>query len=327
MEFHCCVTSPCFVLDGSDNVKVLVTGGAGYVGSVLVPQLLESGYEVVVYDSLRYGGHALLPLFRHKTFSFIKGDVCDRDAIKAAISNCDAVVHLAAIVGYPACRKFPIDAQQTNVEGVRTLVEILGENRILIHASTGSNYGQLDTICTEESPLNPLTLYGETKTEGEKIALTSPNATALRFATAFGVSPRMRLDLLINDFVRMAVQDKQIIVYERHFRRSIVHVFDMARAMIFALKNIERMRGEPFNVGHESMNLTKGDIANRIRASVDFYLHFAEIGSDADQRDYEVSYQKIRNLGFETTITIDEGIDQLVRAMEAVSLANPYGNL
>ena len=308
-------------------MKVLVTGGAGYVGSVLIPQLLECGHEAIVYDSLRYGGHALLPLFRHKTFSFIKGDVCDADAIRSAVANCDAVVNLAAIVGYPACRKFPVDARETNVEGVRTIVANLGVNQILVHASTGSNYGQLDTICTEESPLNPLTLYGETKTEGENIALTASNATALRFATAFGVSPRMRLDLLINDFVRMAVQDRQIIVYEHHFRRSIVNVFDMARAIIFALDNIDRMRGEPFNVGNESMNLTKGDIANRIRERVEFYLHFAEIGTDADQRDYEVSYEKIRRLGFETTVTIDDGIDQLVRAMEVVQISNPYGNL
>lgn len=308
-------------------MKVVVTGGAGYVGSVLVPELLDQGHDVVVFDSLRYGGHALLPLFRHRSFSFVKGDVCDADAVRSVVADCDAVIHLAAIVGYPACRKFPTDARQTNVTGVRTVVDSLSSSQALIYASTGSNYGQLDEICTEDSPLNPLTLYGETKTEGEKIALDAPQATALRFATAFGVSPRMRLDLLINDFVRMAVQDRQIIVYERHFRRSIVHVFDMARAIIFALSHIDQMRGSPFNVGHESMNLTKADIAQRLRERVDFYLHFAEIGSDADQRDYEVSYERIRNLGFETTVSFDEGIDQLVRAMEAVQISHPYGNL
>lgn len=308
-------------------MKVLVTGGAGYVGSVLVPELLTLGHEVTVFDSLRYGGHALLPLFRYNNFSFIKGNVCDAPAVESAVATHDAVVHLAAIVGYPACRKYPVDAQQTNVDGVRTVAGCLTRNQTLVYASTGSNYGQLDEICTEESPLNPITLYGRTKTEGECIALEAANSTALRFATAFGVSPRMRLDLLINDFVRMAVQDRQIIVYERHFRRSIVHVFDMARAIIFALENIERMRGEPFNVGHESMNLTKGDIADRIREFVEFYLHFAEIGTDADQRDYEVSYEKIRGLGFETTVTVDEGIQQLVKAMEAVQITNPYGNL
>ncbi|MDP6446103.1 MAG: NAD(P)-dependent oxidoreductase [Pirellulaceae bacterium] len=308
-------------------MRVLVTGGAGFVGSVLTPQLLEAGYETVVFDSLRGGGNSLLPWFRHPSFEFIRGDVRDPDAVRAGVAGCDAVVHLAAIVGYPACRKFPEEAQQTNVDGVRNVVAALDGAQSLVYASTGSNYGQLDETCTEDSPLNPLSHYGVTKTEAERITLERDRSTALRFATAFGVSPRMRLDLLVNDFVRMAVIDKQIICYERHFRRSFVHVTDMGRAIIFALNQMDDMTGRPFNVGHESMNLTKEQIARKIQEFVPFYLHFAEIGTDADKRDYEVSYDKIRRLGFETKMTLDEGIRELIRAMEVLELDHPYSNL
>ena len=308
-------------------MKVLVTGGAGFVGSVLTPQLLDAGHEVVVFDCLRYGGNSLLPWFRNRRFDFVKGDVRDAEAVRRAAGDCDAVVHLAAIVGYPACRKFPVEAQQTNVDGVRNVVAATSGQQSLIYASTGSNYGQLDTTCTEDSPLNPVSHYGVTKTEGERVALERERSTALRFATAFGASPRMRLDLLVNDFVRMAVVDKQIICYERHFRRSFVHVADMGRAIQFAMENLAQMAGSPFNVGHESMNLTKEDIARKIQERVPFYLHFAEIGTDADKRDYEVSYDKIRRLGFETRVTLDEGIQELIRAMSAIEIANPYTNL
>ncbi len=308
-------------------MKILVTGGAGFVGSVLVPRLLDVGHQVTVLDSLRSSGHGLLGCFHNPAFEFVQGDVRNTEDVKQAVADVDAVVHLAAIVGYPACRKYPTLAQDTNVTGTQNIVDALADKQTLVYASTGSNYGKLETVCTEESPLNPISLYGITKTEAEKISLTHPKGVALRFATAFGVSPRMRLDLMVNDFVHKAIVDKQLIVYERHFRRTFINVRDMAGSMIFALDNIETMAGESYNVGHESMNLTKEDIAQVIRKRVPFYLHFADIGMDEDQRDYEVSYEKIRKVGFQTSVTIDEGIEELVRAMGVVQDVNPYGNV
>jgi nucleoside-diphosphate-sugar epimerase len=308
-------------------MRILITGGAGYVGSVVTPHLLASGHDVTVLDSLKFGGQALLGCFQFPRFRFIKGDINDPQTVAESLQNQEVIIHLAAIVGYPACRKYPDEARKTNVEGTQAVVSAMTSGQALIHASTGSNYGRLDDVCTEESPLNPVSLYGITKSQAETIAMTAPRATALRFATAYGVSPRLRLDLLINDFVYQASVNKQIIVYERSFRRTFIHVRDMARAFRFAVENIDRMAGQAYNVGHESQNLTKEQIARKIRERVPFYLHFAETGSDLDQRDYEVSYEKVRKLGFETTVTIDEGIDELVRAMEVVEVKNPYMNL
>ena len=308
-------------------MKVLVTGGAGYVGSVLVPELLAAGHEVVVFDSLRSGGHTLLAVLHDRRFSFVRGDVNDAKAVRECVARSDAVIHLAAIVGFPACRKYPQLARLTNVGGTQNVLAALGNQQSLIYASTGSNYGQLDSVCTEDSPLNPVSLYAVTKSEGEEIALRASRATALRFATAFGVSPRLRLDLLVNDFVHQAVINKQIIVYESHFRRTFIHVRDMARAFLFALENMDQMQGESYNVGHESLNLTKEQIAKKIHDRVDFYLHFAEIGHDEDCRDYDVSYEKIRKLGFETTITFEDGVEELIRAMDFVDVASPFANI
>ncbi len=296
------------------------------MGAVLVPRLLADGHDVVVFDSLRSGGQTLLPYFQDQRFSFIRGDVTDRDAVRRGVEQADAVVHLAAIVGFPACRKYPALASVTNVDGTRNVVAALNPQQPLVYASSGSNYGRLETVCTEESPLNPVSLYAITKAEAELIALEAPQCTALRFATAFGVSPRLRLDLLINDFVHQAVVNKQIIVYERSFRRTFIHVRDMARAISFALGNIERMRGESYNVGHESLNLTKEQVALKIRERIPYYLHFAEVGHDDDLRDYEVSYTKIRQLGFETAMSLDEGIAELIRAMDLVEFVSPYTN-
>lgn len=309
-------------------MRILVTGGAGYVGSTLVPMLLEQGHKVRVLDSLRFGGHGLLPCCEFRTFELQKGDVCDGAAVKKALVGVDAVVHLAAIVGYPACKKEPQVAQATNVEGTRILLEHRRADQKVLFASTGSIYGSVpDYVCNESTPRAPITLYGETKAQAEQMVLDAGNGVAYRFATAFGVSNRMRLDLMPNDFTYQAVRNRNLIVYEGGFKRTFVHVRDMARSFIFALERWDAVKDDVYNVGHESMNFTKEDVARKILNYVDYYLHFAEVGSDADQRNYEVSYEKIRKKGFETTVDLERGVEELVRAARLIEFQNPFANV
>jgi nucleoside-diphosphate-sugar epimerase len=310
------------------TMRILVTGGAGYVGSTLVPMLLEQGHRVRVLDLLRFGGHGLLPCCQNRTFELVKGDVCDEKAVARALDGVEAIVHLAAIVGYPACKKEPQVAQATNVEGTRTLLRLRRPDQKVVFASTGSIYGSVpDYVCNESTPRAPITLYGETKALAEEMVLEAGNAVAYRYATAFGVSNRMRLDLMPNDFTYQAVKNRNLIVYEGGFKRTFVHVRDMARSIMFALDRWDSVKDDVYNVGHESMNFTKEDVARQIMKHVDYYLHFAEVGTDADQRNYEVSYQKIREKGFETTVDLDRGIAELVRAAQLIEFQNPFANV
>lgn len=309
-------------------MRILVTGGAGYVGSSLVPALLEQGHRVRVLDSLKFGGHGLLPCCQNRFFELTKGDVCDEAAMAKALEGVDAVVHLAAIVGYPACKKEPQVAQATNVEGTKVLLKLRKPDQKILYASTGSIYGSVpDYVCNENTPMAPITLYGETKAQAEEMILNAGNAVAYRFATAFGVSNRMRLDLMPNDFTYQAVKNRNLIVYEGGFKRTFVHVRDMARSFMFALDRWDDVKDDVYNVGHESMNFTKEDVARQILKHVDYYLHFAEVGSDADQRNYEVSYEKIRKKGFEVTIDLSTGIAELVRAARLIEFQNPFANV
>jgi nucleoside-diphosphate-sugar epimerase len=310
------------------TMRILVTGGAGYVGSTLVPMLLGEGHRVRVLDALKFGGHGLLPCCQDGRFELIKGDICDEKAMAKALDGADAIVHLAAIVGYPACKKEPHVAQATNVEGTRTLLRLRKPDQKLVFASTGSIYGSVpDYVCNENTPRAPITLYGETKAQAEEMVLDAGNSVAYRYATAFGVSNRMRLDLMPNDFTYQAVKNRNLIVYEGGFKRTFVHVRDMARSILFALDRWDRVKDDVYNVGHESMNFTKEDVARQILKHVDYYLHFAEVGHDADQRNYEVSYEKIRKKGFETTIDLDRGIAELVRAAQLIEFQNPFANV
>ena len=309
-------------------MRILVTGGAGYVGSTLVPMLLEQGHKVRVLDMLKFGGHGLLPCCQNRFFELHKGDVCDDAAVVKALDGMDAVVHLAAIVGYPACKKEPQVAQATNVEGTRTLLKHRKKEQKVVYASTGSIYGAVpDYICNENTPTAPITLYGETKAKAEEMVLEAGNGVAYRYATAFGVSNRMRLDLMPNDFTYQAVKNRNLIVYEGGFKRTFVHVRDMARSIMFALDRWDTVKDDVYNVGHESMNFTKAEVARQVLKHTDFYLHFAEVGQDADQRNYEVSYEKIRAKGFETTVDLDRGIAELVRAAKLIEFQNPFANV
>ncbi|OGZ01631.1 MAG: epimerase [Candidatus Liptonbacteria bacterium RIFCSPLOWO2_01_FULL_53_13] len=308
--------------------NILVTGGAGYVGSTLVSALLREGYGVTVLDTLAFGGLALMPYFADKKFRFVKGDIRDKKTVERAMEGIDAVIHLAGIVGFPACRKDPEGSRDINVRGTQTVVDALPKHVPVLFASTGSNYGKmLEKVCTELSTLNPLSDYAKQKVEAEEIIKKHGEFVIYRFATAFGVSSRMRLDLLPNDFTYRAVREKTLIVYEKNFMRTFIHVRDMAYAFIFALQNYDRMRGEIYNVGSNNMNYSKEAICHLIKNRVDYYLHFADVGHDLDQRDYMVSYDKIHALGFAPTVSMDEGIDELIKASEVIEIKNPYYNV
>lgn len=306
---------------------IVVTGGAGYVGCVLVPHLLSCGYRVRVLDNLRFGGEGLLPNFIHPNFSFVEMDILDAPQLRAQCADAQTVVHLAALTGYPLCKKLPDEARRTNLDGTRTLLDVLRPETRLINFSTGSNYGEVVGVCDEDTPLNPLSLYGETKTAAEELAMSRPNTVALRFATAFGLSPRLRLDLMINDFTYQALVNRYLLVYEKHFRRTFIHVTDMARVVPHLLSVWDRARDRKLNVGHETMNYTKKDITELLQTKIKFHLYFAEVGSDEDKRDYEVSYARIRDLGFHTAVDIHRGLDELIHGLRLVRVRNPYSNV
>jgi nucleoside-diphosphate-sugar epimerase len=309
-------------------MKILVTGGAGYVGGTLVPLLLREGHDVLVLDSLLYGGAAILPLFGLPGFDFIRGDVCDPATLKRALRGADAVVHLSAIVGYPACKRDPELAVKVNLEATRLLNALREPDQKVLFASTGSNYGAVvGQVCTEETPLRPLSLYGETKTKAEQELLKTGNVVVFRFATAFGVSPRMRLDLLINDFVYAAVRNRSLLIYEASFKRTFIHVRDMARAFLFALEHFDLLRDEAYNVGTERNTFSKRELAHLVQRHVDYYLHFADVGSDEDQRNYEVSYQKLEGTGFRCLTSVEDGVRELIAAASALDVSNPYANV
>lgn len=308
--------------------KVLVTGGAGYVGSVLIPELLHKGYHVKVLDNLMYNSMSLLPYFVYDNFDFIKGDIRDEKAVQKALQDVDVIVHLAAIVGAPACHRDQRLAEEVNFAGTLNLDKYRSRSQGIIFASTGSNYGAVENgVCTEQTPLNPLSVYGVTKTNAEQHLLNSGYTVAYRFATAFGLSPRLRLDLMINDFAFQALKNGMLVVYEKHFKRTFIHVRDMARSFLFAVDNFDRLKNEIFNVGSEKANYTKEDICLKIKEKVNYHLYFADVGSDPDQRNYEVSYEKIRSKGFETTISVDKGLEELIKAYRTISLIRPFSNV
>jgi len=308
--------------------KILVTGGAGYIGSILVPLLLKSGYEVTVLDSLAYNQFPLLDCCANPEFDFIKGDICDLELVKSTVRQFDIIIPLAAIVGAPACNLRPALAKLVNYEAPLRMINMLSSSQMLLFPTTNSGYGigEKDELCTEQSPLNPISEYGKAKVEIENILLEKGNAITFRLATVFGASPRMRMDLLVNDFTYRAFRDRAIVLFEEHFRRNYIHIRDVAKTFLFGIENFQKMKGEPFNVGLSSANLTKRQLCEKIKEYVpDFVILSAPVGEDPDKRDYMVSNEKIEAFGWYPDYSLDDGIQELLKAYNIIQ-ANRFAN-
>ncbi len=300
--------------------KVLITGGAGYIGTTVIPVLLDKGYEVTVYDSLAYDGNVLIPYFQHKNFHFVKGDILEESKLKSAVREKDIIIHLAAVVGMHACEKNPELTELVNTRATKSLVNMLSAKQLIMFGSTGSNYGKVDGICTEETPLNPTSLYASTKTDAEREIMRHSNAIAYRFATAYGAAPRLRLDLLVNDLTYLATTQKYMLVYQPEFMRTFIHVRDIANSFVFGIENADKMKGEVYNVGSNKLNFTKRQVCELIAQKTKCVVYYNDFDSDKDHRDYEVSYDKISKLGFDTTISLEEGIDELLKVYQTLNL-------
>ena len=305
-----------------DARKILVTGGAGYVGTVVIPMFLERGHEVVILDNF-------IHFATHPNVRIINGDVRKREDLQAALEGVDDVIHLAAIVGFPACAADENAAVSINYESTLLLLELMRPEQHLIYASTGSCYGRAETFCDENTPINPLTVYARTKADSERAILESSHADSsviLRFATVFGASPRLRFDLIVNDFTYKAVNDRIIVLYEGHFKRTFLHVHDAATCYLTVLENFDAMKGRVFNVGDEKLNHTKRDVAVAIQEQLDFELYETDVGTDLDARNYHVSFERIQEFGFRSTVTLAEGIKELLGICSFVRLRMPFRN-
>ncbi len=305
--------------------RILVTGGAGYIGSVLVGHLLRAGHSVTVLDRLMYKQRSLLGYCSDLNFDFVLGDVRDEATLKNLVPKHDVIIPLAALVGAKLCDSDPLSAESVNYEAIAALLRFRSSTQPILYPCTNSGYGARSGAvhCTEETPLEPISLYGVTKVRAEKILLGSPNAASFRLATVFGVSPRMRTDLLVNDFVYRAVTDGFLVLYERHFKRNYVHIEDVARCFVYALEHFDDMKGHSYNVGLNDANLSKEELALKIKEHVpDLYIHHAEIGSDPDKRNYIVSNDKIAAKGFRAVHSLDRGIQDLMKAYHMMSRAD-----
>jgi len=310
-------------------MKILVTGAAGYIGSVLVPGLLNKGYEVIAIDNFMYNQASLLDCCYDKKLTIIRGDARDKELISRCLKNVDAIFPLACLTGVPACNRDPVMAKATNFDAVKILLELRSKEQVIIFPTTNSGYGigQEGIYCTEETPLNPVSLYGHLKVEMEKILLDAGDCITLRLATAFGISPRMRLDLLVNDFTYRAVTDRFVVLFEAHFKRNYIHVRDIAKAFTHCLENFDRMKGEPYNVGLSDANLSKWELCQEIQKQVpEFYFVESKIGEDPDKRNYIVSNAKIERTGFKPEISLQDGIAELIKGYQAIS-KNQFTNI
>ncbi|NLG34952.1 MAG: SDR family oxidoreductase [Lentisphaerae bacterium] len=308
--------------------RILVTGGAGYLGSILVPALLGRGFSVTVVDSFLYGQTPLLDCCADEHLAIVRGDVRDERLMLPLLKNADAILPLACLVGAPLCAQRPAEARAINLDAILMLLKHASKSQRFISPTTNSGYGvgQDGVFCTEETPMHPISLYGTLKVELEK-ALLDAGAVSLRLATVCGVSPRMRLDLLVNDFTYRAVTDRFIVLFEAHFKRNYIHVRDVARAFLHAFDRFDAMRGQPYNVGLSDANLSKRELCLEIQKQVpDFTIMEAPIGKDPDQRNYIVSNEKIEATGYRPQVSLQQAIVELIKGYQVIR-RNQHANV
>ena len=308
--------------------NILVTGGAGYIGSVLVLEFLKLGHKVTVLDNFRYNQNSLLDCCCYDSFTVIRGDSRDKALISRLANDKDIVIPLAALVGAPLCNGDEIGTVTINRDAIEMLCNILSKQQRIIIPTTNSGYGigKKGLFCTEETPLNPVSLYGRTKVQAEKIVLDRGNSISLRLATVFGASPRMRIDLLVNDFVYRAVRDRFVVIFEGHFKRNYIHIRDVARAFIHAIENFDVMREEPYNVGLSEANLSKLELCEKIKEQIPGFVYLeSPLGEDVDKRDYIVSNEKIERTGFRPKYSLEAGIRELMKSY-SILRNSKYGN-
>ena len=310
-------------------MKIFVTGAAGYIGSVLVPRLLQEGHEVIALDNFMYNQSSLLDVCHHEKLTIIRGDTRDKVLMTKLMKSADTIFPLACLTGAPLCAKDPMAAQAILLDAVKMILELKSKDQRVIFPTTNSGYGvgEKGKHCTEETPLRPISLYGKLKVDAENAILSAGNGITLRLATAFGVSPRMRLDLLVNDFTYRAVYDRFVILFEAHFHRNYIHVRDIAKAFIHALNNFDKMKNQPYNVGLSDANLTKLQLCQEIKKFIpDFYFIEASVGEDPDKRDYIVSNAKIEKTGFKPDVSLPKGIQELIKGYQVIK-RNQYANI
>ncbi len=297
-------------------LRVLITGGAGYLGSILTEHLLDAGHTVHVLDNLMYQQHSLFHHCANPRFNFTFGDARDEKTLKPLVAQVDVLIPLAAIVGAPACDRNPWLATGVNRDAVLLLEKLRSPQQLIVYPNTNSGYGAQsgEMYCTEETPLEPISLYGRDKVEAEAALLARPNTIALRLATVFGTSPRMRIDLLVNHFVYAAVTDGYMVIFEKDFKRNYIHIRDVADCFMHCINNSQKMVGRVFNAGLDAANLSKEELALKIKQHVPkLFIHFSEIGSDVDKRNYIVSNKRLSEAGFEAKRSIDDGIVELLK--------------
>ncbi len=301
--------------------NILVTGGAGYKGIVLVTKLLERGHRVTILDNFMFGYNPILHIVGHRNLSVVPLDI--RNISGEAVKGYDTVFHLAGISGMPACAANPNSAETINIEASRRLVAAMSEEQLLIYASTTSFYGASGSECDENTPVQPVSIYGRTKYEAERIIMQRKNSIALRFATVFGVSPKMRDDLLVNDFCYKAVHERSVVLFAAASKRTFVHIEDAINGYLFALDHAGQMRGQVFNVGDECLNFSKEDIAQAIHKYVNYEIILSSL-PDQDTRNFLTSFKKIRDLGYKATRTLDEGVRDLVKLYKFYTIFSSY---